>query len=107
MVFIEDFFRPIQRDAFKRRLFPRQARDKVQIIIQQAVFMTVLALLLHAVEDFSRLFFRDVVHTGLRNGLFELPDIRNVFRMHVIQLFLQKFNLPFEGFFAVNHFVGL
>ena len=107
MVFIEDFFRPIQRDAFKRRLFPRQARDKVQIIIQQAVFMTVLALLLHAVENFSRLFFRDVVHAGLRNGLFELPDIRNVFRMHVIQLFLQKFNLPFEGFFAVNHLVGL
>ena len=55
--------------------------------------MTILALLFHPVQDLFRLFFRLVVHARFRDFRLKAAHIGNIFRVHVVELLLQKLDL--------------
>ena len=72
---------------------PVKARGKIQIIIEHPVLMSVLALLLHPVQHLLGFLFRLFIHSGFPDLRLEATHIRNILRMHLIELLLQKINL--------------
>ena len=67
--------------------------------------MALLALLAHAVQDLFRLLACFAVHAGLRDFFLELPHIGNVFRVHVVQFFLEIIDLLLQRGFPVKLFL--
>ena len=107
MILIQDLLRLLQVDLLKLRLLPVQRRHKVKIVIEQTILMAVLALLLHASENLVRLSAGSLIHPRLLDLLLKLPDIGDVFRMHLIQLLLQKTDLFLERVLTVELLIGL
>ena len=64
--------------------------------------MAFLSFLTHAVQDLFRLFAGFFIHAGGFDLLLEFSYIRYIFRVHVIQFFLQIVNLLFQGSFPVK-----
>ena len=107
MVRFQDFPRLVQVDDLGLRLLPVQRSDKVQIVIEHAVFRRLVSLLLQAVEHLGRLRPGGLVHAGFLDLHLELPDIGNLLRMHLIQLALQVLQLLLDGGFLINVLIFL
>ena len=75
MVFIQDILRAGQVDGGEFRRLPRQACDKVKVIIQKPVFMALFPFLAHTVQHFFRLSARLFVHAGLCDLFLKFPYI--------------------------------
>ncbi len=102
MIFLKDLFRPVKVDGLGRLLFPGQACDKIQVVVEHAGFRTVLTFRLEPVEDFLRLFPCRLVHTGFLDLDLQLTEVRDIFRVHLIQLLLQKLHLLLDGRLPVD-----
>ena len=63
--------------------------------------MTVFSFLLHPIQHFICFFSGFFIHTGFFQFLFKLTNIRYIFRMHFVQLILQKINLFFQRCFPI------
>ena len=102
MVFIQDLPGYIKIDSFCIFFLPGKPCDKIQIVIKHAGFHAFLSFLPEPVQYFFRLFSRGFVHAGLRDLFCKALYIRYVFRMHLIQFFLQMLHLPLDCRFAVT-----
>jgi len=102
VVFLQHAFRLVQVDVLRLRLAPFQGGDKVQIVIKHAGFRTVLTLLLQTVQHLLRFLLGLRVHARLFDFLLEFANVGNAFRIHFVQLPLQKFHLPLDGLFPVR-----
>ena len=67
--------------------------------------MTFFSLLAHAVQNFFRLFAGFFIHAGRFDLFLKFSYIGYIFRVHVIQLFLQIVDLLFQGSFPVKLFL--
>ena len=105
MLAVQDFLGFFQIHILRVHFFPGQAGNKVQIVIEQPVLVAVLPFLLHPVENLVGFLSRILVHPGILELLFKLPDIGDIFRMHLVELSLQEINLLLNGIFSVDLFV--
>ena len=64
--------------------------------------MAFFSFLTHTVEHLFGLFSRLFIHSGLFNLLLEFPYIGNIFRVHIVQLFLEIIDLLLQGGFPVE-----
>ena len=64
--------------------------------------MAFFSFLTHTVEHLFGLFSRLFIHSGLFNLLLEFPYIGNIFRVHIVQLFLEIIDLLLQGGFPVK-----
>ena len=102
MLAVQDFLGFLQIHILRVHFFPGQAGNKVQIVIEQPVLVAVLPFLLHPVENLVGFLSRILVHPGILELLFKLPDIGDIFRMHLVELPLQEINLLLDGFFPID-----
>ena len=102
MIFVQNLLCLFQIDGRRCGRFPGQAGDEIQIVVEHAVFVAFLPLLAHPVQNLFRFLFCGFIHAGPRDFSFEFPDVGNVFRVHIVQLFLQVIDLLFEGRFPVK-----
>ena len=105
MILVQDFLGLLQINRGGGFRLPGKGGDKLQIIVEHAVLMAVLAFLFHAVQDFVRLFARLLSHAGGLYFLLKPAHIGDIFRMHIVKLLLQKLNLFFQGCLAVKALV--
>ena len=97
VILIQYFFCLVQIDLGSRFLLPGKGSHKVQILIMDPILMALLSLLFHSVQDLFRFFSGFSAHTGSFDLLFKATHIGNIFRMHIIKLLLQKFDLFFQS----------
>ena len=64
--------------------------------------MAFFSFLPHTVEHLFSLFSRLFIHPGLFDLLFKFPYIGNIFRMHIVQFFLEIIDLLLQGSFPVE-----
>ena len=107
MVLFQHLARLIQVDDLGLGLLPVQRGDKVEVIIEHAVFGRLAALLLQTVEDLDGLGTRRLVHAGFLDLHLEFADIRDLFGMHVVELALEIFQLLFDGRFLIDVLIFL
>ena len=97
----------VQVDDFRLCLLPVQRCNEVQIIIQHSVLRRLVSLLLQAIEYLGCLCAGSLVHPGFLDLHLKLPDIRDLFRVHFIQLTLQVLQLLLDGGFFIDILVLL
>ena len=101
MIFIQDLSGLFQIYPLCFCFFPGKSCHKIQIIIEHTGFDTLFSLLPQAVENFFRFLTGSFVHTGFGNPLLELLHIRDIFRMHVVKLFLEMLHLTLDCCFFI------
>ena len=107
MLPVQDFLGLLQIHVLRIHLLPGQACHKIKIIIEQPVLVAVLPFLLHPVQHLVGFLPGIRVHPGISELLLKLPDVRHIFRMHLIQLPLQKIDLLLDGLFPIHLFMLL
>ena len=107
MVFIQDFFCLVQINFSRFLCLPGKTCGKVQIIVQHAILMAVFSFLLHAVQHLFSFFACFLIHAGFLDFLLETAHIRNILRMHFVQLLLKKFDLLPDSGLPVNFLIGV
>ena len=107
MVFIQYLFGFCQ--VYRRHFFflPGKTGNKIQVIIQKSVFMTIFSFLFHPVQNLFGFLPCLRIHARLLDFLLKSAYIRDILRMHLIQLSLKKFNLFFQGRLTVHLFIRI
>ena len=97
VILVQNLLRLADAYRLRRLLFPGQAGDKIEIIIQHSGFRAVLIFLFQTVQHLFRLPAGVRVHTGFLDFQFKSSRIADILRMHLIQLFLQIIHLLPDG----------
>ena len=89
------------------RRLPAESREKVEVVIEHGIFVAVAVFLFHSVEDFESFLHGGLVHPGFLYLLLKSLYVRDVVRMHLIELFLQILHLLFDRGLPVEFLIVL
>ena len=107
MIFFQDSLCFSQVNILRFFLFPGKTGQEIQIVIEHARLCTVTALLTEPVQDLVRFLAGGFVHARFFHFNFQTAQVRNIFRMHFVQLLLQILDLLADGRFLIHLLVAL
>ena len=107
MIFFQDSLCFSQINILRFFLFPGKTGQEIQIVIEHTRLCTVTALLTEPVQDFVRFLAGGFVHARFFHFNFQAAQVRDIFRMHFVQLLLQILDLLADGRFLIHLLVTL